>query len=93
MKYEDAKLRCANRSAIYRTGDMWTTYTEENYNDCHPALRNKKRIGEKIRKLYWKNNTLSLDERIPDGDKKFDDWEEYDPREQSECSAYNEVPA
>lgn len=30
---------------------------------------------------YWKNHSIPLDDRIPDNEKLFDDWEEYDPRE------------
>ena len=32
---------------------------------------------------YWKNHTLSLDERVPDADKAATDWAEFDPREDS----------
>jgi hypothetical protein len=42
---------------------------------------------------YPKNHTLSLDYRIRTIDKLAQDWEEYDPREHAECSAYNEMPA
>lgn len=42
---------------------------------------------------YWKNHTVSLDDRVPEQDKLACDWREYDPRENAECSEYNEVPA
>lgn len=58
---------------------------------CH--VRSAIRRTSKPDKKYWKNHTESLDSRIPDDDKVANDWEEYDPREQPECSAYNEMPA
>lgn len=51
------------------------------------------RTGDPSKKIYWKNNEVSLDSRVPGKDKLFNDWEEYDPREQPECSAFNEMPA
>jgi hypothetical protein len=42
---------------------------------------------------YWKNHIESLDSRISSAEKCANDWEEYDPREHEECSAFNEVPA
>ena len=58
---------------------------------CHvrSAIRRKSKPNIK----YWKNHTIPLDDRISDIDKLADDWEEYDPREQPECSAYEEMPA
>jgi len=37
---------------------------------------------------YWKNHTISLDERVPDDDKLSQDWEEYDPRDNDESSLF-----
>ena len=37
---------------------------------------------------YWKNHTISLDERVPEKDKSADDWEEYDPRDYDNCSLF-----
>ena len=34
-------------------------------------------------KKFWKNHSVSLDDRIPDDWKSADDWREHDPREQS----------
>ena len=42
---------------------------------------------------YWKNHTIPLDDRVPDEDKAAHDWYEYDPRENSYSSSYNEMPA
>ena len=42
---------------------------------------------------YWKNHTVSLDDRVPDVDKAEYDWYEYDPREQADSSSFNEMPA
>ena len=95
MNYEDAKNICHVRSAIYRTGDKWKIFSREDLNNIQPGLKSiyQDDIGEKIRKLYWKNHNIPLDERVPDEDKEFDDWEEYDPREEPGSSAYNEMPA
>lgn len=30
---------------------------------------------------YWKNHTVSLDDRVPETDKAATDWKEHDPRE------------
>ena len=44
----------------------------------------RKSVGTK----YWKNDTESLDSRVPDEDKSATDWEEYDPREDDNCSLF-----
>ena len=64
---------------------------EEAKSICHvrSAIRRKSKPDNK----YWNNHTESLDSRIPDKEKSASDWEEYDPREQPDCSAYNEMPA
>ena len=43
--------------------------------------------------VYPYNHRIPLDDRVPDIDKQFDDWEEFDPREQPNCAAFNETPA
>ena len=43
--------------------------------------------------VYPYNHRIPLDDRVPDIAKQFDDWEEYDPREQPNCAAFNEPPA
>lgn len=95
MKYEDAKQYCHVRSAIFRTGDPVKLFTQDDLNEIDPRLRclNEHKIGKLVPKVYWYNDSVSLDERIPDHDKKFDDWEEYDPRDREECSQFNEMPA
>lgn len=44
-------------------------------------------------KVYWKNHNIPIEERVPKKDQTCCDWAEYDPREQPECSAFNEMPA
>ena len=58
---------------------------------CHvrSAIRRKSKPNVK----YWYNHAESLDARVPGCDKSATDWEEYDPREHEECSAYDEMPA
>jgi len=58
---------------------------------CHVRSAIRRKSKPEIK--YWKNHTESLDSRIPDEDKFANDWEEYDPREHEECSAFNEMPA
>ena len=66
-----------------------------NYQDvkriCHvrSAIRRKARPNIK----FWKNHPGSLDNRVPRAWQQQTDWEEYDPREHEECSAFNETPA
>ena len=37
---------------------------------------------------YWKNHTVPLDERVPDKLKAETNWEEYDPRDNDNCSLF-----
>lgn len=37
---------------------------------------------------YWKNDLLSLDQRVSDEDKLATDWEEYDPRDDDNGSLF-----
>jgi len=95
MNYETAKTTCHVRSAIFRTGDPTKIYTNEDLEKVHDALKKFKinKLGKVVPKIYWKNTIESFDERIPECDKYENDWEEYDPREQEECSSFNEFPA
>ncbi len=95
MKYEDAKRKCHVRSAIYRTSFPTKIFSEYDLMEIHESLRylNKHKLGTVVPNVFWKNQSVSLDERIPAEEKIYDDWEEYDPREQPECSEYNEMPA
>lgn len=88
MTFEEAKRTCHVRSAIYRTGDPTKIFTEEDLQKIHPALRdlNEQKVGTVVPKRYNKNHSLTLDEQVPDVDKQFDDWQEYDPREHDNCS-------
>ena len=60
---------------------------------CHVRSGIYRADPHTIRTVYWYNHRIPLDDRVPDIDKQFDDWEEYDPREQPECAAFNEPPA
>jgi len=60
-------------------------------NTCH--VRSAIRKKAKRHMIYLKNHIESLDSRIREVDKQAIDWEEYDPREQESCSAFNEMPA
>lgn len=95
MNYIKARDRCHVRSGIYRTGDPTKVFTEADLEKIHSAIRelSRKKIGQMVPRVYWKNHSIPLDERIPDKDKQYNDWEEYDPREQPECSLYEEMPA
>jgi hypothetical protein len=37
---------------------------------------------------YWKNHPIPLDARISEEDKLANDWEEYAPREDDNCSLF-----
>lgn len=37
---------------------------------------------------YWKNHSISLDERVSEEDKQADDWKEYDPRDEDNTSLF-----
>jgi len=41
-----------------------------------------------VGKRYKKNHPISLDERVPDAEKKYSDWEEYDLRDADETSLF-----
>lgn len=86
MKFEDAVKTCHNRSAIYRTGDQFRVWTEDDMREC--KIVNSRKVGDLVFKKYWKNHPYSLYERVPLIDQQFDDWEEYDPREEDNSSLY-----
>jgi len=39
-------------------------------------------------KMYWKNNPIDIIDRVPEEDKKANDWLEFDPRDQYDCSIF-----
>lgn len=53
---------------------------------CHvrSAVRRKSRPDVK----YWKNHQVPIINRVPAVDSQADDWEEYDPREDDNCSLF-----
>jgi len=64
---------------------------EEAKRRCHVRSAIRRKGQPDI--LYWKNHPVPLDVRVPDIQKIANDWEEYDPREEPGCSAYEETPA
>lgn len=95
MKFKEAIGKCHVRSGVYRTGDPTEVYTEDHLNKLPESLQElcQDQIGTMVPKVYWKNHQIPIEDRVPPEDQCFDDWEEYDPREQPECSAYDEFPA
>jgi hypothetical protein len=95
MKFFDAVSSCHVRSGVFRTGDPTKIFTEEDLQKLHPSLQDISRdqVGKVVPKVYWKNSATPLSEQVPLKYQKHDDWEEYDPRERPECSAFNEMPA
>ena len=59
---------------------------EEAITRCHvrSAVRRKSKPDIK----YWKNHTELIIDRVPEEDKLTDDWEEYDPRDDDNCSLF-----
>jgi len=58
---------------------------EEAKKTCHVrSAIYRKSVGKK----YWKNHIESLDSRIPDDQKLYSDWEEYDPRDDDTTSLF-----
>ena len=39
-------------------------------------------------KKYWKNHTIPIKERVPVADQQENDWQEYDPRDDDDCSLF-----
>lgn len=84
MKYEDAKSQCHVRSAIYRTGDPTKVFTQADLYKLDPRRWDfdAHKVGTTVPKRYWKNHPVLLDDQVPDADKAFEDWEEFDPRDE-----------
>jgi len=44
------------------------------------------RSSKKVK--YWKDHIIPLDIRVPYIDKQATDWQEYDPRDNDDCSLF-----
>jgi len=90
MKLKDAINKCHVRSSIYRTGNPTKIFSIEDLQKLPDFLKkiNKDKIGKVVPNRYPKNHTESFYERIPIEEQKFEDWEEYDPREDDDCSLF-----
>ena len=90
MNFKKAVEWCHVRSAIYRVGNPTKIFTQEDLDKINPAIRDSKdpRLGTLVPKRYWKNYPVSLGKQVPTEDQKFDDWEEYDPRDDDETSLF-----
>ena len=64
---------------------------EEAKSRCHVRSAIRRKSNPVIK--YWKNHTVPLDTQVSTDDKNAEDWEEYDPRDHEECSAFDEMPA
>lgn len=64
---------------------------EDAVSKCH--VRSGIRMESRPDLIFWKNQQIPLHERVPKIFQSRIDWEEYDPRDQPECSAFNEMPA
>ena len=86
----DAHSHCVGVIVKENKGVIAMDY-ETMKSQCHvrSAIRRRSKPGGK----HWKNHTESLDSRISQNDKTAMDWEEYDPREHEEYSAFEEMPA
>ena len=93
MKFKDAVSSCHVRSGIYRKNDPMRIYTLEDLTESNFPDIDADKVGKPVMKVYWFNVPMTLEDQVPEADKAFDDWEEYDPREQPDCSAYGEMPA
>ena len=82
MKFKKVVKTCHVRSAIYREGDKY--FISQGGVAPNGVPHSPK--GTKVRKLYAKNHTIPLEERVPKKDQLHDDWEEYDPRDYDPCS-------
>ena len=87
MKFKEAVSKCHVRSGVYRKGDPirivdqeYLVYLSDQIHSC--------KLGDKVEKIYWKNDFTSLEERVPIEDQRYDDWEEYDPRDDDDSSLF-----
>jgi hypothetical protein len=55
-------------------------------NKCH--IRSAVYRASTPEKRYYKNNSIPLFDRIPSEDQSALDWEEYDPRDDDDCSLF-----
>jgi hypothetical protein len=91
MKFKDAVSTCHVRSSIFRTSDPTKIYTEADLAELPESRRslNKDKVGTIVPKRYWKNHNIPLEQQVPLEDQRCDDWEEYDPRDDDDCSLFS----
>ena len=59
---------------------------EDAISRCHVRSAVHRTSNPSVR--YWKNHKIPLLERIPESEHLATDWEEYDPRDNDNCSLY-----
>lgn len=59
---------------------------EDAIDTCHvrSAVRRRSRPDVK----YWKNHQVPIVDRVPVEDRVAEDWEEFDPRDDDDCSLF-----
>lgn len=53
---------------------------------CHVRSAVRRQSAPDVK--YWKNHQIKIVDRIPPEDLDADDWEEYDPRDDDDCSLF-----
>jgi len=59
---------------------------QEAIGKCHVRSAIYRKLNPE--KMYWKNHPETLFVQVPFKDHAHEDWEEYDPRDQYDCSVY-----
>jgi hypothetical protein len=59
---------------------------EDAIDKCHVRSAVYRKSNPSVR--YWKNNSQSILERVPDEDRLAMDWEEHDPRDEDDGSLF-----
>jgi len=59
---------------------------EDAISSCHVRSAVRRTSNPSVK--YWKNHNIPLTERIPQEEQSATDWEEYDPRDDDNCSLF-----